>query len=231
MSPDTKDLFQVAASGVAIIGGLVAASKALAEFRRANDQRREDMRWKQAEMAKRCLDEIRNDSLARAALKMLDWSGLSYERPGGTKTGPIDRDTRRAALRTTNTIFSQDDDSPFIRDAYDALFDGFERLEHFIRMKLIVFDDVEPVFRYYSNPCSVTTWRRWQPLRTARSLAHSWTHMVSSWRQSFWNGSSHGAQPSLPLHPTDRARGSRPDSPPAQLFASCYRVFLQSRWR
>jgi hypothetical protein len=100
-------------------------------------------------MAKRCLDEIRNDSLARAALKMLDWSGLSYERPGGTKTGPIDRDTRRAALRTTNTIFSQDDDSPFIRDAYDALFDGFERLEHFIRMKLIVFDDVEPAFRYY----------------------------------------------------------------------------------
>jgi hypothetical protein len=32
-----------------------------------------------------------------------------------------------------------------------------------------------------------------------------------------------------PLDPTDRARGSRPDSSPAQPFASCYWGFLQSR--
>jgi hypothetical protein len=32
-----------------------------------------------------------------------------------------------------------------------------------------------------------------------------------------------------PLDPTERARGLRPDGSPAQPFASCYRVFLQSR--
>lgn len=154
MSPDTKDLVQVAAAAVAVVGGLIAAFRAVAEFRRSNDQRREDMRWRQAEMAKRCLDEMRADPLARAALKMLDWSGLRYERPGGGTTGVIDRDTRRAALRTTNTMFADKDDAPFIRDAYDALFDGFERLEHFTRMKLIDFDDVEPAFRYYVEKMS-----------------------------------------------------------------------------
>ena len=33
--------------------------------------------------------------------------------------------------------------------AFDALFDGFERLEHLIRIRLIEFEDVEPPFRYY----------------------------------------------------------------------------------
>ena len=41
------------------------------------------------------------------------------------------------------------DPGPFIRDAFDNLFDGFERLEHFIRIKLIRFEDVEPRLRYY----------------------------------------------------------------------------------
>jgi len=149
VSAYTKDIVQVGAWAVAIVGGLVAAFMAVAQFRRANDQRREDLRWKQAELAKRCLDEIRGDDLACAAMKMLDWVGLTYEKPGGGKTGAIDHNARRAALRTTNTFFVPDDDSPFIRDAYDALFDRFERLEHFIRIHLITFEDVEPAFLYY----------------------------------------------------------------------------------
>lgn len=149
MQLDIKEVFQIGTWIVAIVGGLVAASKGLTEMRRSNEQRHEDMRWKQAEMAKKCLDEIFSNSLARAALKMLDWSGLTYDIPGGGKTGPIDHELRRLALRTTNTVFSPGDADPFIRDAYDALFDGFERLEHFIRIKLIMFDDVEQPLSYY----------------------------------------------------------------------------------
>ena len=145
---DIKDAFQIGAWVVAIAGGLIAASKALTEMRRSNEQRHEDMRWKQAEMAKRCLDEIFDNSLARAAMKMLDWSGLTYDMPSGGKTGPIDHETRLLALRTTNTVFTGDVE-PFIRDAFDALFDGFERLEHFVRINLITFEDVEKPLSYY----------------------------------------------------------------------------------
>jgi hypothetical protein len=138
-----------ATSIVGVLGGLVAAYMAIVQFRRSTDQRREDLRWRRAEMAKTCVDEIRRDPLANSALKMLDWTGLKYPRPSGGETGQIDHAQRRAALRTTETQFASNDDGPFIRDAFDALFDGFERMEHLIRIDLIEFADVGPPFRYY----------------------------------------------------------------------------------
>ena len=144
-----KDALESLATIVAVIGSLVAAFMAIPEFRRSIDQRRENLRWKRAEMAKICVDEIRQNPLSRDALKMLDWTGLTYERPEGGRTGQIDHDQRRHALRATGTVFAVGDDDPFIRDAFDALFDGFERLEHLIRIRLVEFDDVEPPFRYH----------------------------------------------------------------------------------
>ncbi|MBL8190549.1 MAG: hypothetical protein JNK38_21200 [Acidobacteria bacterium] len=176
MSQDLKDYFQLGAWGVAIIGGLIAAFKAVAEMRRSNEQRREDMRWKQAEMAKKCIDEIFSNANTRAALRMLDWTGSIYAKPDNTKTGRITHESRRLALRTKDPtslpgndsplirdayeehrqvlrtddpIFLPGDDGPFIRDAYDQLFDEFERLEHFIRIKLILFEDVRQRLSYY----------------------------------------------------------------------------------
>jgi hypothetical protein len=154
MSADLKDWFQVGAWFVAIIGGLIAASKAVAEAQRANVQRREDMRWKRAEMAKTCLDEIFGDTLSSAALKMLDWSNLTYNLPNGGKTAPVDRDARRKALRTSETIFQADGQEQFIRDSFDALLDGFQTLEHYIRIGLIEFADVKEPFAYYVRKLS-----------------------------------------------------------------------------
>ena len=151
MSQNTKDWVQVAAWGITIIAGIVAAWKAIIEMKRSNDQRWEDMRWKQAEMAKKCLDEFTANDLARAALKMLDWTGRYYTKPDGGKTKPVDHQIRRNALRTTNTVFLQgkEDDADFIRDAFDELFDHFERAEHFIRIKLILFDDIQQPLSYH----------------------------------------------------------------------------------
>jgi hypothetical protein len=138
-----KDVFQILFWIVAIVGGLIAAFKAIAESRR-------NLRWKQAEMAKTCLDEIWDDQLAFAALRMLDWTGLSFPLPDdGGNMSQISHEQRRASLRVVNTEFPPGDPGPFIRDAYDRLFDAFERLEHFIRIKLIRFEDVEPRLRYY----------------------------------------------------------------------------------
>jgi hypothetical protein len=154
MSSDLKDWFQVGAWFVAIIGGLIAASKAVAEARQSNAQRREDMRWKRAEMAKICLDEIFGDRLSSAAMKMLDWNNLTYDLPNGGKTTPVDRDARRKALRTSETVFPADGPEQFIRDSFDALFDGFQMLEHYISIGLIDFADVKGPFAYYVKKLS-----------------------------------------------------------------------------
>src|SRR6266536_2796093 len=139
-----KDYFQI----LAWIATVVAAIAAILQWRKS-------LRWKQAEMAKTCLDEIWNDQLAFAALKMLDWTGLSFRLPDDSGHTPqISHEQRRTSLRVANTQFPPGDPGPFIRDAYDRLFDGFERLEHFIRIKLIRFDDVEPRVRYYVGKLS-----------------------------------------------------------------------------
>ena len=133
------DYFQV----LAWIATAVAAIIALLQWRK-------NLRWKQAEMAKTCLDEIWNNPLAFAALKMLDWDGLSFPLPNdGGHTPPITHIQRRESLRVVDTQFPPGDPGPFIRDAYDRLFDGFERLEHFIRIKLIRVKDIKPPLRYY----------------------------------------------------------------------------------
>ena len=58
------------------------------------------------------------------------------------------------ALRTTGTEFQAGGDEEFVRDAFDGLFDGFERLEYFIEIKLIVFPDVEQSLSYYVGKLS-----------------------------------------------------------------------------
>jgi hypothetical protein len=150
-----KDMAQVAAWLVASIGGTVAAFKAVAELRRANHERAEalaerqrEFRWRQAEMARTILDQLWADPLARAAMKLLDWTGLTYTHEG-QKTGPITHEAMAAALRTTNTTFGFDEQ--FVRDAFDQLFDGFERIEHYLAIKLVTFDDVRGRLEYYVN--------------------------------------------------------------------------------
>jgi hypothetical protein len=139
--------FQIGAWAVAIIGGLITAWKAIA-------QRQEDMRWKRAEMAKKCLDEIFGNHLAQAAMKMLDWDNLTYDIPGYGERGPITTQARHVALRTKGTVFYPKGDEQFIRDAFDALFDGLEMLEHFLEIKLIEFADVKQPLSYYVGKLS-----------------------------------------------------------------------------
>jgi hypothetical protein len=148
MQVNFMNLFQAAAWIVAATGGLVAAFKAIVEMRKATEQRIADQRWKQAEMAKKCIDELFNRCLASCAMKMLDWDGREYK-CDSRKTGPISADFRRMALRTEKTVFSPASDEQFVRDAFDELFDGFERLEHFVQINLIQFEDVENQFSYY----------------------------------------------------------------------------------
>ena len=145
---------EIGAWWVAIAGGAMAAYKAIQELHESNrqrhdaiEQRKDDLRWRRAEMAKQCLDEIRHDPAAAAAMKMIDWQNLRFIMSDGHQTAQIPRARRHSALRTTNLEFG--DQERFIRDAFDAFFDGLQSLEHYIGISLIEFEDVSPALTYY----------------------------------------------------------------------------------
>jgi len=157
LDPWTKDILQAAAWLIAAIGGIFAILKGVAEISKSTAERAEarragerDLRWRQAETAKKVLDELAASPQARAAMKMLDWSGLTYLREGDVRTKPITNEFVTTSLRTSNLEF-RDPDEPFVRDAFDGLLDGFERLEHFVRIGLVLWEDVQPPLVYYAE--------------------------------------------------------------------------------
>jgi hypothetical protein len=142
------DVAQVVSWLVASIGGVIAAFIAISQSRRDIFERMKSRRWKQAEMAKIVLDEVYNDEKARSALYMLDWNGRVYS-DGDRLTNPLSTEAVLVALRTTNTHFQPDE--MFVRDCFDRLFDYLERIEHYINISLITFEDVEHSLLYYVN--------------------------------------------------------------------------------
>jgi hypothetical protein len=143
----TRDDVQAAAWAVAALAGLFGMWRAVVELRHSTKQRDLDLRWRQAEMGKKILDEL-GDSAAHSALTMLDWNGRIYMN-AGVPTQPITHAIRRDSLRTVNTIFDPKSDALLIRDAFDVLLDRFERIEHFIRIELIRFEDIRQPLSYY----------------------------------------------------------------------------------
>ena len=83
---------------------------------------------------------------SRAALRILDWTGLKYER-GNRETVPITHEVMWHALRIEGKSFNADEQ--YVPDCFDHLFDHFENLEHLLQIGLIRFDDVEIRIEYY----------------------------------------------------------------------------------
>lgn len=145
---------------VKIVGGVIAAGaaifatfKALIEWRRATEQRREELvlrqreyRQKQAVFGREIVREIFADTKARAALKMLDWLDDEYVDDDGVQYR-IRRDQIQSAMRTTNLTFTNAE--AFVRTRFEALYDHLEQVEHLITLGVLAFDDIETAFRYY----------------------------------------------------------------------------------
>lgn len=129
--------------------------KGLAEWRRATEQRRDELalrqreyRQKQALFAREVVREIFADGRARAALKMLDWLNAEYTDDDGAKY-QIRRDEIQTALRVTGGLVFKDEEV-FVRTRFEALYDQLEQLEHLIELEVAAFEDVETAFRYYA---------------------------------------------------------------------------------
>lgn len=137
---------------VATVGGLVAAGKAIYEMQLNRQQRAKELRWRQANVGKELIDEFHENTLASAAMRMLDWNGREFE---VTKDAlvPISTADVLGGLRTEGLNFLDDKDA-FIRDSFDSFFFHVHRVEQSIRNELTTLEDVRFPLDYYGEKMS-----------------------------------------------------------------------------
>jgi hypothetical protein len=151
MNPFLKDLIQVASWTVAVIGGLTAALVAIRQLKLNTQQRKTELRWKQANAAKEIIDDIHNNNWAKNAVAMLDWSeGKHRFRFEGGNTVEISYENDVLAALTKKHGECSDLEQDIIY-CFDWFFYFINRIEHYIRTELIKFEDVEDVFNIYGE--------------------------------------------------------------------------------
>jgi hypothetical protein len=148
MDPFTKDVVQVVAWVVAIVGGLIAAFKAINETAENRRQRDRELRWKKAQLARDILDKLLSNKRFRDALIMLDWTGREFEILPNQKQ-QIRWEDLPGALRAWTEPIEFDEKEVYIRDCFDELFDGMNLLEHYLRTDLLDFADIEFPMAYH----------------------------------------------------------------------------------
>lgn len=132
---------------VAILSGIGGLIKIAYEMNSSTRQKRLDLRWKKASLAREIIQEVLASRECRDALMMMDWEGKTYAKGEG-RTEPIDYD-RIAASLVPDVALDPDDDAVWLRDTFDVLFDRLRGIEIALRSSLVEFDDIRPFFDYY----------------------------------------------------------------------------------
>jgi hypothetical protein len=153
IDPAWKDWIQTLSWLGAVIGIVLALIKYVSEQRQNREQRERELnqsqlelRWKQAEAAKKLLDEMLTDTRAVAAMQMLDWNDLEFEVKPGIKLSVWEKDYLQA-LRISNLKF--DDKETYIRNCFDSLFYFMAMIEHYIHSDLVRLEDIAFPLDYY----------------------------------------------------------------------------------
>lgn len=160
LDPVWKDVVQIAAWGVAIVGGLIAAGKAiqesranreqrertLEEARETREQRVRELRWRQAQIGSELVDRMMNEVLAWKAMEILDWENLEIELSSGERL-PVTMSEVLRALRPYRDACTTKEKC--VRDAFDSLFYYMGRMDKSVSIELTGLDDVSQPISYY----------------------------------------------------------------------------------
>jgi hypothetical protein len=154
------EFVKVLGTAVAIFAGIVAAWKAIAEWKRATLQRadelkqrelelhqqKQEFRQKQALFAREIIKDIFDDKRARNALTMLDFREDEYEDINGARY-EVERPELKPALCDSK---SEDEDKAiFIKRCFESLYDHLEQVENLLEVGVLNVEDIAPAFRYY----------------------------------------------------------------------------------
>jgi hypothetical protein len=155
IDPEIKDGIQIASWVAVSVGGLIAAFKAIYEVQQNRVQRAKELRWRRANVAKEILDEMFSHHLAQNAGLMLDWSERHREYEIKEENNQaISYNEVVSALGKARKI-ELNDKEVFIRDCFDYFFYFIDRIEHYIRIKLISFEDVDAPLRRYAKKIKI----------------------------------------------------------------------------
>lgn len=137
----------------ATFAALFAAIAALVQGAWALRERRRELRWKQAELARVLMDEWFGREPSNTALVMIDEGNGRY---GSKDLGAYDVNAGdvRSALAITGSgdhahATNSSDKDRFLRICFDALFFQFERAQHSIDIGVVRRKDMEVPTGYY----------------------------------------------------------------------------------
>lgn len=153
INPIVKDLAQLVTligGLVAVVGGLIAAFKAIHELRQNRKHRIEELRWKQANVAKQLLDELFSHDYSENAVLMLDWNKGKREYAIGNESMVISYPDVLTALDKEQSD-SLSEKEMYIRECFDFFFYFVDRIKHFIDINLTSIDDVKGPLKPYAR--------------------------------------------------------------------------------
>jgi hypothetical protein len=146
-----KDIIQVAAWAVAIIGGLIAAFVASRQLKLNTEQRKTELRWKQANAAREIISDIHSNSWSRNAVTMLDWSeGIHRYKfeDGDSVEISYEKDVLPVLKKPQREVTGVEQDIVY---CFDWFFYYINRIEHYIRTNLIASEDVSDIAKLYGG--------------------------------------------------------------------------------
>jgi hypothetical protein len=142
-----RDWLQTFVLILGVVGGLIAAGKALFDLR-------ENLRWKRANAAREFLTEIHQHPRASTAVMMLDWYESEHEydiKPEHPKEISYDRVLEALKKEQKHCRGEDGEVDRFVRDCFDWFFYFVGRIERYMEIKLIKLEDVAPVFKPYAE--------------------------------------------------------------------------------
>ncbi len=154
---DSIDLVTLIGGVVAVGGGLIAAFKTIQELQQSRQQRCEELRWKQANIAKQLLDELFGHEYSENAVLMLDWNKGKREYVVGNESLMISyKDVITALKKEHSDLTREPSDSLsekeiYIRECFDFFFYFVDRIKHYININLINFDDIKAPLKSYAR--------------------------------------------------------------------------------
>jgi len=129
---------------------LVTAGIAIYNFGQSIKQRKAELRWKQASIAKDIVHEMHNKSHCACAISMLDWFSSKYVHTVKNNIEIINKMMVIAALQKAKDENVSDVEF-YILESFDWFFYYIDRIEQYIREGLIQFEHVKHIFRPYYN--------------------------------------------------------------------------------
>lgn len=167
MDPFWKDVIQVAAWIVAVVGGVGGLTLSIL-------QRRADLQWRRTNKAQELIDDIHHHALASQATHMLDWYGSQAPFEYTLKDG-VRRSLSHSQVVEALELDRRDcklDTQIFVHDCFDWFFYFVDRIEHSINRRLIDRLDVEPIFKPYAKILG-RDWEMFENFLKSRQYAHA----------------------------------------------------------